>query len=73
MSTKASTAGSSGNIKSEVKRAGQKAAFSPVMEVMTRMGYGVRGVIYIMMGLLAISVTLGKVVRQPINKVRLPQ
>ncbi len=49
-----------GNVKGEVKRAGQKAAFSPLMESLTRLGYGVRGFIYITMGMLALSVVLGK-------------
>lgn len=44
----------------EVKRAGQKAAFSPLMEALTRLGYGARGLIYITMGLLAVQVALGK-------------
>ena len=43
-----------------VKNSAQKAAFSRVMEVLTRLGYGVRGVIYIVMGLLAFQVVLGK-------------
>src|SRR5450756_2669457 len=43
-----------------VKSTAQKAAFSPVMEVLTRLGYGVRGVIYIVMGILAVQVALGK-------------
>ncbi len=60
MSTKHSNVRSMGNVKGEVKRAGQKAAFSPLMESLTRLGYGVRGFIYIMMGFLALSVVLGK-------------
>lgn len=47
-------------MKAEVKRAGKKAAFSPLMEALTRFGYGVRGLIYIVMGLLAVQVALGK-------------
>ncbi|HEY3311742.1 MAG TPA: DUF1206 domain-containing protein [Anaerolineales bacterium] len=47
-------------IKGEVKRAGQKAAYSPLMETLARVGYGVRGLIYIVMGLLALQVTFGK-------------
>ena len=47
-------------MKVEVKRAGKKAAFSPLMEALTRFGYGVRGLIYIVMGLLAVQVALGK-------------
>jgi len=60
MSNKVNHVGSVGSIKGEVKREGQKAAFSPVMEALTRVGYGVRGLIYIMMGILALSFTLGK-------------
>jgi Domain of Unknown Function (DUF1206) len=55
-----SKAGSIGSIKADVKRAGQKAAFSPLMEELTRLGYGVRGLIYITMGLLAFNVMFGK-------------
>ena len=47
-------------MKAEVKRAGQKAALSPLLEALTRLGYGVRGLIYITMGLLAVEVALGK-------------
>jgi hypothetical protein len=47
-------------VKSDVKRATKKAAYSPLMEALTRLGYGVRGLIYIMMGLLSLSVALGK-------------
>jgi hypothetical protein len=60
MGTKNSTLGSIGNVKSDVKRAGEKAAYSPVMEALTRVGYGVRGLIYVIMGLLAFDVALGK-------------
>lgn len=52
--------GSTGSIKAEVKNAGQKAAFSPLMEALTRVGYGVRGLIYITIGLLAFNVALGR-------------
>jgi uncharacterized membrane protein len=43
-----------------VNSTAHKAAFSPVLEALTRLGYGVRGVIYIVMGLLAFQVALGK-------------
>jgi Domain of Unknown Function (DUF1206) len=56
MSATSSTVG----IKSEVKRAGRKAAFNPLMESLTRLGYVVRGLIYITIGLLALNVVLGK-------------
>jgi len=48
------------NVKTSVERAGQKAEFSPLMEALTRLGYGVRGLIYITMGLLAVQVAFGK-------------
>ena len=60
MSAKISHVGSVAGIEGNVKRAGKKAAFSPVMEALTLVGYGVRGLIYIMMGILALSFTLGK-------------
>jgi len=60
MGAKNSIVGTIGSVKADVKRAGQKAAFSPVMEALTRVGYGVRGLIYITMGLLAFNVVLGK-------------
>jgi hypothetical protein len=47
-------------IKAGVKKAGQKAVSSPLIEALTRLGYGVRGIIYIVMGLLAVRVALGK-------------
>ena len=49
-----------GSVKADVKHAGQKAAFSPLMEALTRVGYGARGLIYFTMGLLALNVALGK-------------
>jgi hypothetical protein len=55
-----SKVGSKGSVKADVKRTAQKAEFSPLMEVLTRLGYGVRGLIYIIMGLLALQVALGK-------------
>jgi hypothetical protein len=60
MSIKNSMLGSIGSVKANVKRAGQKTAFSPLMEALARLGYGVRGLIYITMGLLALGVALGK-------------
>lgn len=47
-------------IKAGVKKAGKEAVTSPLMEALTRLGYGVRGIIYITMGLLAVRVALGK-------------
>ena len=47
-------------IKAEVKKAGKKAEFSPLLETLTRIGYGARGLIYTTMGALAVQVALGK-------------
>src|SRR5512140_2362967 len=60
MSTTQSKTGSVRNLKQRGERSAQKAASSPVMEVLTRIGYGVRGLIYITMGILAVDVALGK-------------
>ena len=46
--------------KTNVERVAKKAAYSPVMEALTRVGYGARGLIYAMMGVLALDVVLGK-------------
>ena len=46
--------------KAKVKSVAKKVEFSPVMEALTRFGYGVRGLIYIVMGLIALQVTFGK-------------
>jgi hypothetical protein len=43
-----------------VNNKAQKASSSPLMEALTRLGYGVRGLIYIVMGILAVQVALGK-------------
>jgi hypothetical protein len=47
-------------IKADVKRTAQKVGVSPLMEALARVGFGVRGIIYITMGLLALNVALGK-------------
>lgn len=47
-------------IKTGVERVAKKAAYSPLMEALARLGFGVRGLIYFVMGLLALDVTLGK-------------
>ena len=47
-------------IKAGVNRTAQKAAYSPLMEALARLGYGVRGLIYITMGILALAVVFGK-------------
>jgi hypothetical protein len=48
-----------GKIKGSGKRAAQHAAYHPVVEVMARMGYGARGLIYFLMGVLSIQAALG--------------
>ncbi|MGZ6347456.1 MAG: DUF1206 domain-containing protein [Anaerolineales bacterium] len=60
MSATQSKTGSMRNLKESGERSGQKAASSPVMEILTRIGYGARGLIYITMGILAVDVALGK-------------
>jgi hypothetical protein len=60
MSVKNNSLGTIHSVKTDAKRVGQKAAYSPLMETLARLGYGVRGLIYIMMGVLALNVVLGK-------------
>src|SRR4030095_14503108 len=48
------------NMEAKGKRAAKEAAYSPTMERLARLGYGVKGLIYITMGLLAIQGALGK-------------
>ncbi len=53
-------ASKSKKIETGVKNTAEKAASSHFMETLVRVGYGVRGIIYITMGLLALKVVLGK-------------
>lgn len=48
------------NIEAQGKRAAKEAAYSKTMERLARLGYGVKGLIYITMGLLAIQGALGQ-------------
>src|SRR5678815_4692359 len=48
------------NMEIKGKRAAKEAAYSPTMEKLTRLGYGIKGLIYITIGLLAIQGALGK-------------
>ncbi len=41
------------------QRVGRQAAASPLMETLMRLGYGVRGLVYIVIGILALQVALG--------------
>lgn len=43
----------------DVQEAAKDAVFSPLVETLTRIGYAVRGLIYMTMGLLAVQVALG--------------
>ncbi len=47
------------SFKKDGKKAAKRAAYSPLMDRLTRVGYGVKGLIYITMGFLAIQGTLG--------------
>ncbi len=46
--------------KTNVKNAAKKAGYSPLMEGLTRLGYGVRGLIYFVIGLLALQLVIGQ-------------
>jgi hypothetical protein len=48
------------NAKEDAKQAAQDAATSPVMNFLTRLGYLARGVVYGVIGVLALQVVLGK-------------
>ena len=60
MSTMNAQRGPIKSVETQGKRAAKQAAYSPVMERLTRLGYGIKGLIYIMIGLLAIQGALGK-------------
>src|SRR5690349_19892101 len=60
MSTMNANRGPVNNMEVQGKRAAKEAAYNPIMERLTRLGYGVKGLIYITMGLLAIQGALGK-------------
>ena len=48
------------DIKTDGKKAAKEAAYSPLMERLTRLGYAVKGVIYILIGLSAFQGVFGK-------------
>ena len=48
------------DIKSTGKRAANKVAYSPAMENLVRLGYAVKGFIYVTMGYIALQAALGK-------------
>jgi hypothetical protein len=47
-------------MKADAKRAAKQAAFSPLMERLARLGYGVKGFLYIAIGFISIAGALGK-------------
>lgn len=49
-----------GGFKTNLNKASHKATNNPIVETLARLGYGVRGLIYITMGVLAAGVALGK-------------
>jgi hypothetical protein len=49
----------SGVIKTTVKKAAKKVEYSTLVENLIRVGFGVRGVIYVLMGLFALQLVLG--------------
>lgn len=60
MATVRSGAGAVEKIKEDGKNAAKKAAYSPLMDHLTRLGYAIKGVIYITIGVLALGVAMGK-------------
>ena len=48
------------NIKTQGKRVAKEAAYSPLMDRLVRLGYGVKGIIYITMGFIAFRSVFGK-------------
>ncbi|HEY5587135.1 MAG TPA: DUF1206 domain-containing protein [Ruminiclostridium sp.] len=50
-----------GKIKSSGKKLAHNATFNPIVEIMARLGYGARGAIYFVMGILTLLLALGKV------------
>jgi predicted cobalt transporter CbtA len=44
----------------EIKKKGEEAAYSPLMDTLTRIGYAVKGFIYVAIGFIAISSALGE-------------
>lgn len=59
MKTSVSGANVINEVKQEGERAAKKAAYSPFVELLARLGFGVRGLIYLLMGVFAVQVALG--------------
>ena len=47
------------DMKSEGKKAAKEAAYSPLMDRLTRLGYAIKGILYILIGLFAVQGALG--------------
>ena len=47
-------------IKDDSKRVAKKAAYSPLMDKLTRLGYAIKGLIYITIGLISLGAAMGK-------------
>ncbi|HTP03323.1 MAG TPA: DUF1206 domain-containing protein [Anaerolineales bacterium] len=60
MATKTRNRSSVENVKDEGERAARKAAYSPQMEFLARLGYAVRGLLYVTIGAIALQAALGK-------------
>lgn len=60
MGTNSPALSSADSSKNEVKKAARSAAMSPVMETLARTGYMVRGLVYGVIGLLALQSVLGR-------------
>ncbi|MGE5073583.1 MAG: DUF1206 domain-containing protein [Anaerolineae bacterium] len=48
------------NIKADGERAAKKAAYSPQMDMLARLGYAVRGIMYVTIGSIALQAAFGK-------------
>ncbi len=58
--TKSSNQSPIDNAKDQGTRAAKKAAYSPQMEILARIGYAVRGLLYVTIGAIALQAALGK-------------
>jgi uncharacterized protein DUF1206 len=58
--TNTGTRSTADNIKAEGERAAKKAAYSPTMDMLARLGYAVRGIMYVTIGAIALQAALGK-------------
>ncbi len=48
------------SVKNDGTRAARKAAYSPLMDALARLGYAVRGVLYVVIGAISLQAALGK-------------